>query len=559
MAPFSSALLQILAGVVVAAIVVAFDWLLLHAVDPSAVDLRHFSLHPWVAGRLALLTGILASHVAALWAGTLVLNASLAGWRPGTTTSTWQRGRVGALWVAPSVLVAVLAHLRGWPLPAFGIIASAVVCAFAALAARRVVPWFRHSTVAARMLGFFLAFLLPALLLYPSVDFYAERAMRSLIATRFAVQAQRQQQTLQDHLFEARREIDGIAGLLPGLVTEDQPGAPAAEPTPDSAFFVWKQTALARARLTSAVELYDRSGTLVSRFALNYPEYSAARHAPQAASGCDWDVFGEATPFGSEERTVLHADRQICVSANADAAPEPVGTIVVHVLLFDYRTLPFITSQNPYFEVFRPAEGAGPREGTTGSDVDVAIYGWSLSPMYTSGRVAWPLSDALFARIYDPSRQPFWATVTSGGRRYNVYFSNDRVFIYAIGYPVPDAVRSSRAHRRADDMVRALLRARAARDRDVHAAGARASAAGPGAAARDPRELLPQAVPRLRPRVDHPGADTRGGDSRLLCQPARRPTWRSKRRAPRPSRSGSSSRRTRCCSAPMRCPKATTC
>ena len=287
MAPFSSALLQILAGVVVAAIVVAFDWLLLHAVDPSAVDLRHFSLHPWVASRLALLTGILASHVAALWAGTLILNASLAGWRPGTTTSTWQRGRVGALWVAPSVLVAVLAHLRGWPLPAFGIIASAVVCAFAALAARRVVPWFRHSTVAARMLGFFLAFLLPALLLYPSVDFYAERAMRSLIATRFAVQAQRQQQTLQDHLFEARREIDGIAGLLPGLVTEDQPGAPAAEPTPDSAFFVWKQTALARARLTSAVELYDRSGTLVSRFALNYPEYSAARQAPQAASGCE--------------------------------------------------------------------------------------------------------------------------------------------------------------------------------------------------------------------------------------------------------------------------------
>jgi signal transduction histidine kinase len=430
----SSALLQIVAGAVVGAIVVAFDVILLRAVDPSAVDLRHFSLHPWVASRLALLIGILAGHIAALWAATLILNASLAGWRAGTTTSGWQRARVGALWVAPSVLVAVLAHLRGWPLPAFGIIASAVVCALAALATRRVVPWFRHSTVAARMLAFFLAFLLPALLLYPSVDFYAERAMRSLIATRFAVQAQRQQQTLQDHLSEARREIDGIA-VLPELVTEGRAGAPAAEPTPESAFFVWKETALARARLTSAIELYDRSGTLVSRFALNYPEYSAARQAPQAASGCEWDVFGEATPFGSEERTVLHADRQICVSATPGAAPEPVGTIVVHVLLFDYRTLPFITSQNPYFEVFRPAEGSGPREGTTGSDVDVAIYGWSLSPIYTSGRVAWPISDSLFARIYDPSRKPFWDTVTSGGRRYNVYFSNDRVFIYAIGYP----------------------------------------------------------------------------------------------------------------------------
>jgi signal transduction histidine kinase len=67
--------------------------------------------------------------------------------------------------------------------------------------------------------------------------------------------------------------------------------------------------------------------------------------------------------------------------------------------------------------------------------VDVAIYGWSLSPIYTSGRVAWPISDALFARLYDPARKPFWDSVTSGGRRYNVYFSNDRVFIYAIGYP----------------------------------------------------------------------------------------------------------------------------
>ncbi len=107
--------------------------------------------------------------------------------------------------------------------------------------------------------------------------------------------------------------------------------------------------------------------------------------------------------------------------------------IVVHVL-FDYRTLPFITSQNPYFEVFRPADGAAPREGTTGSDVDVAIYGWSLGTIYSSSRATWPISDALFARIYDPARRPFWTTIGTGNARYRVYFSNDRVFIYAIGY-----------------------------------------------------------------------------------------------------------------------------
>jgi signal transduction histidine kinase len=431
-APLAFVARQLGAGAVIAAVLVAFDRLLVSAVDPAAIDLRHFSIHPWVPGRVALLTGILAGHIAALWAGTLILYASLASWRFGAPASAAIRLRLALVWLAPCAAVAALAHARGWALPASGIVASGAACAVAALAARRVVAWFRHSTVAGRILGFFLAFLVPALLLYPSVDFYAERAMRSLIATRFAVQAQRQQQTLQDHLSEARREIDSLE-FLPMLVAAD--AAPDGEPRTESAFLVWKQTALARARLTSAIELYDRSGVLVSRFALNYPEYSIAKQAPQAASGCGWDVFGEATPFGSEERRVLHADRQICVSGTPGAAPEPVGTIVVHVLLFDYRTLPFITSQNPYFEVFRPAEGAAPVEGTTGSDVDVTIYGWSLSPIYTSGRAAWPITDALFARLYDPARKPFWTEVETGGRRYNVYFSNDRVFIYAIGYP----------------------------------------------------------------------------------------------------------------------------
>ena len=424
---------QLLAGAAVAGLFVAFDRLLIGAIDPAAVDLRHFSLHPWVPARLALFTGMLASHIAALWAGTLILTAAMARWRFGPPASSGLRLGLALVWLAPSLLLTAAAQARGWPLPPWAVLGSAAVCAAATLGARRIVAWFRHATVAARILGLFSAFLVPALLLYPSVDFYADRAMRSLIATRYAVEAQRQQQTLEDHLSEARREIDRI-DVLPVLVGGGGDGTGAAA-RPDSAFFVWKRTALARARLTSAIELYDRSGALVSRFALNYPEYSVARQAPQAASGCDWDVFGEATPFGSDERRVLHADRQICVSPSPGAPRQPVGTIVVHVLLFDYRTLPFISSQNPYFEVFRPAEGGAPQEGTTGSDVDVAIYGWSLSPIYTSGRVAWPITDALFARIYDPERRPFWAEIRAEGRRYHVHFSNDRVFIYAIGYP----------------------------------------------------------------------------------------------------------------------------
>ena len=81
LAPAIFLLRQAVAGVAVAIILVTFARLLPHAVDPVSIDLRHFSLHPWSATRLALLTGLLACHAAALWACTLILSAALAPWR----------------------------------------------------------------------------------------------------------------------------------------------------------------------------------------------------------------------------------------------------------------------------------------------------------------------------------------------------------------------------------------------------------------------------------------------------------------------------------------------
>ncbi len=424
---------QVLAGIAVAVVLVLFALLLPRVVDPATVDLRHFSLHPWNPARLALLIGMLACHAGALWICTLLLTAALARWRIIQTAGL--RVRIFVLWVAPSIIVAMLSRIQDWTLPALGLVLSAAACAAAALSAARLVVWYRHATVAARILALFVVFLLPALLLYPSVDYFAEGAMRTLIASQYAVEAQQHSLTLQQRLLEARNEIDSLSAL-PGLVTE-QPPAPLPCDRTQSAYVVWSRTALARARLTSAVELYNAAGACVSRFSWNLPEYSGTAQAPQieAASPCQWDVFGEAAPFGAEERRMLHAARQICTTDAPGAAPRVVGTIVVHVLVFDYRTLPFISSQNPYFEVFGPVEGGVPREGTTGSEVEVAIYGWSLAAVYNSPHAAsWSISDDLFKRIYDPARRPFWTTIHTNDGQYHVFFSNDRVFIYAIGY-----------------------------------------------------------------------------------------------------------------------------
>ena len=155
------------------------------------------------------LAGILALQVAALWTATLVLIAARGVWRlPSRTLGV--RLALLALWVATDAVAAgVIAARVGWPLPVVGLFLSALACAVAALLARRVLVWYRHATIAARIFGLFVTFLVPAVLLYPSLNFFAELAIQRLITT-YAVEAQNHSATLLDRLDEAQREIDAL-------------------------------------------------------------------------------------------------------------------------------------------------------------------------------------------------------------------------------------------------------------------------------------------------------------------------------------------------------------
>ena len=425
--PLLFILTQLSCGVVLAGLLVMFERSLGRSLDPAAVDLRHFSLHPWTAPRLATLAGVLLGHAAVLWLGALACVDTLARWRLPRRASS-RHLAAATLWLVPIAATAGLGAAWNWPVPVSAVVLGALTCAAAALVAPRLVTWYRRATVASRILALFMAFLLPALLVYPSVHFFAERTMRRLVETRYAVEAMTHPQTLQDRLQEALREIDALSGV-PDLAAEAT-RAPADAPRTDAAFRIWSQTVLARARLTSDLEIYDQKGALVSRFALNFPEYTSAAQTPERLGGCAWDVFGEALLFGgAQERNTLHAQRSVCL------AGRPIATLVVHVV-FDYRTLPFIRSQSAYFDAFG-AQGTGnPLEGPPAGDVEFTVYGWGLTAIYTSGPDAWPLDEATFARVYG-SRQPFWTVLRKQDKAFNVYFANDRQFIYALGYGIP--------------------------------------------------------------------------------------------------------------------------
>ena len=416
---------HMVAGTMLALVLAAYEVLLADTVTGSLVDVLHPSLNPWDSSRLGLLLGLLLAAAAAVWIGVLILVATRARW------TRYQRrasslGTIG-VWLAPGLLLAATPLV-----PAAPYVTLLAGCVAIALVVPRLRPRFRHASETARISTIFVFLIVPVLLAYPSMAYQGLAAKRRVVEEQYAPQAARQPDALLARLSDAQQQIDALIERSP--LVASAPPVVDGRPNTDSAFLIWRETDLARLRLTSAIELYGPDRSLASRFALNFPEYAGAAE-PFAGTDCGWDVFGEVSPFGSQERRLLHAERAICGPAPEGAATPPAitGAIVIHLPL-DYQALPFIASQNPYVDVLRSAP-APSRTGRIGADVDVAIYGWGLSPIFTSGAGAWTIDEVVFDRIY-ASRDPFWTTLASGGRASDVYIMNNRGGIYALGYLV---------------------------------------------------------------------------------------------------------------------------
>ncbi|MFO7694778.1 MAG: HAMP domain-containing sensor histidine kinase [Vicinamibacterales bacterium] len=423
-------LIQLLAGIAAVALLAWYLRLGNTLAAVAGIDWLRYSLHPWEGGRLAIAAGLVCMHAAAVWGAVALLRFSEAWWR--IRSSTAEAAGLVAAWALPAVM------WMWWPgglagaYPAWVLLPPALLTVALAWGATRLLHWRRHSSQAASLLAMFLGLALPAVTFYPAAGAQADRTKRQVVETRLAPQAIGQRDEVQATVRRAMLQVDAVPGLI-DLVRSQAPPAAGQVPT-EYAFLVWSQTDLAASRLTSAVELYDEAGALTSRFALNLPEYTQAQQRWQEAS-CEWEVFEEVSPFGSEERRLLHAGRGLCVSDGGRT--RMVGTLVIHAML-DYGSLPFITSQNPYVELFqsRPSFSSG---HSLDRDVGFVVYGWSLTPIYASSPWTWTLDAETFRRVY-ASRTPFWTRRDEGGRRDHVYLANDRGGIYALGYPAISTV-----------------------------------------------------------------------------------------------------------------------
>ena len=416
---------QAAAGVAVAIAVIAYEAFLSAMFRQATVSLLQFSPHPWETDRMAMALGLVCLHASLVWSIVLVVRLLVARWsvRRGDPRvmlpllAAWTAS-IAAVWT-----VAWTRQLAGLPrVEALAILAAVTAAAFLR---PRGLAGLRHASQGYRLVVGFLALLLPAIAMYPSLVFLQEGARRRAVETRFGPEVLTQRENLQDRLDAAQKEIDARAGALEAAVSGPVP-APGSNARTDSAFLIWQGTALERYRVSSAIELYNASEILVSRFPLNLPEETTNQAWKEES--CEWRTFGEISPFGAHERQLLHAGRNICGPGGAH-----LGAIVIHVI-HDNSTLSFLSSQNPYIELLR-RRSTERREEVRGRDIEFVVYGWSRTALYVSGGGAWPIDDALFARIY-LSRKPFWTRLAASGTESHVYLQNDRSGIYALGYPV---------------------------------------------------------------------------------------------------------------------------
>ncbi len=412
------------AGVGAAAIIIGHALLVGLVIQSTHVDVLKLSPYPWDADRLTTLSALTVLHAAAFWGVALLFLASRSRWRVAGHDRHLRLMRGGA-WLAPMAAVAIVGALLDQELPGWPLVVTVAVAAWLSGLGPRAFGRYRHASQATRLVSLFIVFLTPAVVAYPTTLYFADRAERRRIETEYARQTSDHPENLESWLSQSLAKIDGLTALRDMAVSWPA-SSPAAQR--DSAFQIWRQTDLAEFRLTSAVELYAADGRLVSRFALNVPEYAAT--PPRSTLGCGWEIFGEASTFGAADRRMLHAQRSICVE-DGDL-PRRVGAIVLHLML-DYRVLPFIASDTPYEQLIR--DGVPAVADPWSQDVEVVIYGWGYRrPLFASGLDAWALDLATFERIR-ASRDAFWTSLDKGGVSYDVHLSNDSAGIYALGVP----------------------------------------------------------------------------------------------------------------------------
>jgi two-component system, NtrC family, nitrogen regulation sensor histidine kinase NtrY len=383
----------------------------------SALDVETITLLPRSPAHVVIPLALLA----VLATGLLIMAAafSLGGPPP-------RGARERALLAAAALAFTLVAYLL-WPksisLPLLPAILLSLLAAVLASTHPSWSPRIRGLS-AEGLAGLALATIgLLALILYPSLVHYGEKGLRLQIERDHAPLILRQPQWRAFVLNESQRRVDALSPL------EDAPEGPNAPGIEELAFATWSATDLGSLGFSSAVEVQDATGVVISRFALNLPTFDLGGPARPLPVDTAWKVAREQVSLASAERAVLHARRRLVYGGVTHGA--------VHLYVGDdLWNLPFVPGRDPYSLLFRSAQRAPARD----RPVELLVYD-------SAGRLAFSSSDrppALDAELAERVRRNpagFWATLLLDDELHHTFLFSDGQSTFGLGYPRLSASR----------------------------------------------------------------------------------------------------------------------
>jgi nitrogen fixation/metabolism regulation signal transduction histidine kinase len=330
------------------------------------------------------------------------------------------RGRRIAMVLALAAVVT--AGVRYWPgeheygpLPAvFLLFALPLAAVVEARAARERLRTLRPGAVAALAL---LAIAALSALLYPTLVHDTQRTLRRQIETDYASLVLRQPEWRQYTLQATERAIDSMNVLEDAPPTIYHPGIE------ELAFAVWSATDLSAYGFSSAIEIQDASGNVISRFALNLPSIaSRERRLPRSA---EWTVSREPVSLASTETLVLHAQRLLTYHGEVHGA--------IHVYVGeDFWSLPFVQGRDPYSVLYRNTA----RGGLPDRPVTLLVYDTHRDVAFSSADRPPALDPGLAARAVEASRrgEGVWTILEVDGVAQHAYVFATPDLVYALTY-----------------------------------------------------------------------------------------------------------------------------
>ena len=247
---------------------------------------------------------------------------------------------------------------------------------------------------------------------YPGVAWFERTSTRNFIESTVTPAVLQHQSARWSTLLETARDIDRMyaEGGLGDLGGEDL------------AFAIWVGTDLSESSLSSLVEIHDPRLRVVSRFSLNFP--ASALEGETSRAPQEW-VPEERRLAGNPDHPGFGVARRSFLGPDLELWEVRLGVAA------DWRNLPFISTSDPYLQLFRAAAVEAPLRFPH-QMLELFVLTHDGRAVFQSVGGNLEPGEELLARAVET---PQWWEHPHEGQVHRTYLVADADYLYALSFP----------------------------------------------------------------------------------------------------------------------------